>query len=409
MGALKKNYEAGEQLPLAGTAARPAEHWSPFDPAWGADGGSEEFPLRTALERRVKAPGERLVLRNRELRIEPTNLCNYHCIMCPREPDQHTRPKGVMPMEFYESLLDELVPMGIEQVTLVNYGEPFIDPSLEDKIFSASQRGLTTYVISNASLLHKASKSAFAAEYETLHGERLTKGKAAVMAGLTQLRLSFYGTDPESYERIMRGGHFERVRQNILDLVAYRETLGRRGLVGGQETLLPQLSIFFLDMEETEGQLEEFLRFTEELCDYVEVWKPHNFGSGRQYRQTQAEQPLRSCGRPFDGPLQINWNGIVVPCCFDFNQEIPLGNVARQTVEEVVRGPAYEALRCAHRDGRFEDVPYCRDCDQLRHHPEALVLTTNPKHARRSNEDIVKSPNTMPEFRLGESGDKVTR
>ena len=46
-----------------------------------------------------------------------------------------------------------------------------------------------------------------------------------------------------------------------------------------------------------------------------------------------------------------------------------------QTIEEVLNGEKYEELRKAHREERFDDIPYCKDCDQLWHVPESLVWT----------------------------------
>ena len=391
--------------PHAGVVAHHSEHsqhWSPFDPQHGVQGGSPDFPDRSAVEKRIKGPAEILKLRNPEVRLEPTNNCNYNCIMCPR--DRHTRPKGSMPQPFYQSVIDEVVLMGAKQITLVNFGEPFADPGLADKIDYAARQGLTTYTITNASLLHLPCRSEFARRHLESTGEQLNRGQAAILAGLTEARFSFYGTSPQIYEEIMRGGKHEQVQENMLSFLEYRAQVGREGEVGGLRSLVPQVSIYFLQLAENEGELESFVEFTRDICDYVEAWRPHNFGYGRDYREVSEAQPVKSCGRPFNGPIQVNWNGIVAPCCFDYNEEIPLGNVALQTIEEALRAPPYERLRDVHRREAFADVPYCANCDQLRQHSDALVYTTNPRHGSRTKEDIVSSPNTMPEVRLGNEG-----
>ena len=389
-------------ISLAGTVTDRVEHspyWSPHNPEYGS-GGSPEYPLRSKVETRINPAGSILKLQNPEVRIETTNHCNYTCIMCPR--DSHDRDQGIMPMTFYRSVVDEVKQMGAKQITLTNFGEPFLDPTLEDKILYATEQGMSTYVISNASLLHLPSKS----EYGRKHG--MTKMEAAISAGLSELRLSFYGTNEESYERVMRGGKFERTRENVQLFKEARVRIGRTGLsqTQGREALLPEVSIFFLDLPQNHDDIEEFLQVTEDLCDYVEVWMPHNFGLGREnaYRDVSVAQPLKSCGRPMNGPIQINWEGIVVPCCYDYNQAIPLGNVALQTVEEVLKGGPCRELRRVHRDGCFDDVPYCQRCDQLREHASAVVYTTNPRHKDRKAEDIVKSPNTRAGFKLDSKG-----
>ena len=393
---------ADKPVSLAGTVTHKVEHspyWSPLDPVYGG-GGSPEYPNRKAVEARIPSRVDILQIENPEVRIETTNHCNYECIMCPR--DSHDRDQGIMPMTFYKSVIAEVKLMGAEQVTLTNFGEPFIDPTLEDKIFYATAQGLSTYVISNASLLHLPSKSEFG------RARGLSKIEAAISAGLSELRLSFYGTNEASYERVMRGGKFGRTRENILLFKEARERIGRTGMsqTQNQEILLPELSIFFLDLPQNHGDLDEFLDLTQDLCDYVEVWMPHNFGLGREnaYRDVSAPQPLKSCGRPMNGPIQINWEGIVVPCCYDYNQAIPLGNVALQTVEEVLKGGPYRELRRIHSEGCFDAGPYCQRCDQLREHASAVVYTTNPRHKDRKAEDIVTSPNTRAGFKLDSEG-----
>lgn len=377
----------------------PSPFWNALDPAYGK-GGSHEYPLRTSAEKRIKTTESIMKLKNPEVRIEPTNLCNYTCTMCPR--DTHDRLKGYMPMEFYTSVVDEVVMMGAKQITLVNFGEPFIDPTLEDKIWYATQRGLRTYLITNASLFHLPSKSKFAKEFGD--GKPMTKIEAAVRAGLTEIRLSFYGATKEVYESVMVGGKFEQTEANIRLATEMRNKFGKDIVspTTKQTIKSPEISMYFLefnkDKNTTSQEMQDFLNYTKPFADYIEVWRPHNFGDGRTYRDLKEEK--RSCGRPNSGPIQINWKGIVVPCCYDYNEEIPLGNVALQTVEEVLKGTAYEKLREAHNTKQFHLVPYCDKCDQLCERNDALVISTNPKHQNRSKEDIMKSPNTLADFKM---------
>lgn len=395
-----KNQSLIVEKPKAGSVVygiEPSPYWNALDPNYGK-GGSEEFPHRTIVESRIKNRETILKLRNPEVRIEPTNLCNYTCTMCPRE--EHDRPKGYMPMEFYKSVVDEVVLMGAKQITLVNFGEPFIDPTLEDKIHYATQLGLRTYLITNASLFHLPSRSDFAKK----SGQRMTKIEAAVKAGLTEIRLSFYGATKEVYESVMVGGKFEQTEANIQLAAKMREEFGQEIIspTTKQKIKSPEISMFFLEFNKDKSaqskEMNDFLEYTRPFADYIEVWRPHNFGDGRGYREIKTEK--KSCGRPNSGPIQINWKGIVVPCCYDYNEEIPLGNVAQQTVEEVLKGTAYEALRESHNSKKFELVPYCNNCDQLCERNDAMVVSTNPKHQNRSAEDIMKSPNTLADFKM---------
>ena len=56
-----------------------------------------------------------------------------------------------------------------------------------------------------------------------------------------------------------------------------------------------------------------------------------------------------------------------------------LGHLDDQSIADVVSGDLW-ALRAAHRDGRFSDISYCKDCDQLYDLPESRV----EQHSRTS-------------------------
>ena len=89
----------------------------------------------------------------------------------------------------------------------------------------------------------------------------------------------------------------------------------------------------------------------------------------------------RTCGRPFSPLLQVRAGGLdghkaaVVACCMVLGKDSEgvLGHLDTNTIEEVVGGALYEELRTAHREERFDDISYCKGCDQLLEVPEALV------------------------------------
>ena len=91
----------------------------------------------------------------REVRFEVTNLCNAHCVFCPRE--KHTRKQGIMDLDLYKKWLDEIHEgdYGVDFVSLQNYGAPYVDPFLFDRARYAKEKGFYTGTISTGSLLHR--------------------------------------------------------------------------------------------------------------------------------------------------------------------------------------------------------------------------------------------------------------
>ena len=309
------------------------------------------------------APITRLL--HTEVRYETTDHCNATCIMCPRDLHEHGREHGVMAFDEYASSIDEIVPMGARKVVLTGFGEPLMDSTLSQKVAYAHDRGLSTYLISNASLLDDK------------------RARGLITAGLDELRVSVYGTRPETYNAVMKKLDFHQTIQNLMSFLKLREELGSK---------TPKLQVSYLVLKENEEDTDAFREYWEPLADAIETWKPHNFGDGRNYRERhQTPESKTTCGRPENGPLQIQWNGEVVPCCYDYNNQIVLGNAFTTPILEILDGKKYRMLRMAHRTKKFGLFPYCDQCDQLLPRADALVYTN--RH-NLSAEEAVKLSNT---------------
>lgn len=306
-------------------------------------------------------------LKHPEVRFEVTDHCNAECIMCPRDKHKLGREHGVMDMERFKRSVDEVVSLGAKNAVLQGFGEPLVDKRLEEKISYAKSKGLHTYTITNASLLTPA------------------RSRAIIESGLDEIRFSFYGMTPLSYNTVMRRLDFDTSVKAILGFLEERAKLGSK---------FPKTDMSWLVMKETEHETHLFREFWEPKVDTIEIWRPHNYGDGRSYRDRHIDPSMKkTCGRPENGPLQIQWNGEIVPCCYDYNNQIILGNVFESSVLEVLNGPKYRLLRWAHRSCSFGAFPYCDQCDQLLPHAEALVYTNRHNlpaevAVRMSNTDL---------------------
>ena len=314
-------------------------------------------------------------LRHPEVRYEVTDNCNAECIMCPRDLHKLGRPHGVMQLDKYKKSIDEVVGLGCKQVVLTGFGEPLVDKGLEKKVEYANGKGLRTYIITNASLLTRK------------------RASGLISAGLDELRISYYGMKKETYETVMVGLNFEETMDNLHGFLELRNEM---------DSKKPRLEISWLVLPENEGDTEAFQEYWESRADAIEIWKPHNFGDGRSYRDRFEEVAMKNtCGRPENGPLQIQWDGEVIPCCYDYNNQIVLGNAFQQSVLEILNGDKFELLRLAHREKKFSLFPYCDQCDQLLEHADALVYTNRhnlPKDVavKMSNTDLYNLVDDKP-------------
>lgn len=325
------------------------------------------FDREVLLARVLREKQEQSItwLRHPEVRYEVTDHCNAECVMCPRDLHEFGRPHGIMDVENYKKSIDEVVGLGCKRVVLTGFGEPLIDKTLEQKIEYAKNKDLGTYIISNASLLTK------------------DRAIGLIKAGLDELRLSFYGMRKETYERVMVGLDFAVTMNNLLNFLELKNEMGSKR---------PRLEINWLILAENEQDTDLFREFWEFRADAIEIWRPHNFGDGRSYRQRYEDINIKNtCGRPENGPLQIQWNGEVIPCCYDYNNRIVLGNAFQQPVLEILNGEKYRLLRIAHMEKKFILFPFCDQCDQLLPHADALIYTNRHKLPK---EVAVKMSNT---------------
>jgi len=287
-----------------------------------------------------------LELKNKQLLIELTNLCDAHCVICPRE--QYRQKLQHMKMPLFRKIIDDAVQYDIESIDTCGYGEAFLDPKLFDKLAYIHEKLPRAEVFVSTTAYHMtADKWDQVAKYVDI------------------LKLSIYGATKGTYEAFHRGKvKYDQAMRNIHGFINY--TNGNR----------PRTVGLFVDTDLNHHEREDWLRTWEPRLDEVFVWKPHNWVKCRNYR-TVDKLRQATCGRPDNGPMYIHADGKVGPCCWDINNEIPLGDISCQTIEEIYKGEPYRKLRMAHRAGVFNDY-ICKDCDQTNFNPDVLIYSNNP-------------------------------
>ena len=126
----------------------------------------------------------------------------------------------------------------------------------------------------------------------------------------------------------------------------------------------------------------------------LEIWAPHNWVDKKDYRSKDTPLMHDSCGRPFSGPIQIQVDGDIIMCCFDFNDEMILGNFKYQTLEEIFsldRDNLFSKIYKHHNDGTCgESDLLCSNCDQLKLSGEVVIYNNRVE----DKEDRVKKVTT---------------
>lgn len=261
------------------------------------------------------------------VQIESTNICNAKCVFCPRD-DMHRR-QGVMDMALYRKIIDECRELGIEHVRMHNYGEPFIDRQLVEKVRYAKQRGIPQVgMISNGSLIN----------------DDVARGM--IEAGLDAINISVDASGKEVFESTRIGLKYDKVIANIERLLSIRAELGRTH---------PKMILSFVRQSNSEDE-QRFIEHWTARVDKVHVTDLHNW-AGTLNREADVNFP---CYRPWLTFTAL-WDGRVSLCCADFDGREILGDLRTSTIKDIWNAEPYLRARRLHLESGGPDI--CRACD----------------------------------------------
>lgn len=272
--------------------------------------------------------------------IEPTNICNLRCKMCPQGSDLMTRKKGMMDFSLLEKIIGE-VKEWKPSIKFFHMGESLLHPRIGEMISYASKAGCFTMLNTNATLLDE--------------------GKAAMLleSGLDYISFSFDGATKEVYETIRVGANFDRTLKNI---IGFLEMKGR------SRKNKPFVTVEMVGMKDTEHEVSGFRKQFESLpVDEIRIKKLVNW-AGKVNVEGEAEKVYSdlSCVHPWSFSV-ILWDGRVVPCCRDFDGKYVLGDVSKERLIDIWnKGEKMIDLRKKlASEGGYRGISLCKDCSEI--------------------------------------------
>jgi MoaA/NifB/PqqE/SkfB family radical SAM enzyme len=261
------------------------------------------------------------------VQIESTNICNAKCVFCPR--DEMHRRQGIMSFDLFRKIVDECADLGITHVRVHNYGEPFVDRRLVEKVRYAKAKGIQEVgMISNGSLIT----------------EDVARGM--IEAGLDAINISVDASGKEVFESTRIGLKYDKVIANIERLVRIRGELGRRR---------PKLILSFVRQNNSLDE-QAFIEHWRNIADKIHITDLHNW-AGTLNAESDVNYP---CYRPWL-TFTVLWDGRVSLCCADFDGRTVLGDLNTSTIKEIWNAEPYRNARRLHLESGGPDV--CRSCD----------------------------------------------
>lgn len=308
----------------------------------------KELNNTTFIEPLLQAP------KFKQIRLELSNACGYNCVCCPR--DKMTRKIGFMSDEDIRTIAKNFPYANeIEEVHLHGYGEPLL---IKDLFHKAT---LVRSLFPNAKL---QILSTLGYEISNDFIDNLMKSE------INQLSVSFYGGNRENYAK------FHGVKPECFDL-AYKnlKKIAELNLLHNNKlelffhynnyTVVPGTDIKLPDNDILMGKLrDEFLAlgFDKNRVFPLEL---HNYGGGRTFVEQFSPRPCSIAYGHYKRFMQISWNLNVVPCCMISNDQITLGNLNEQTVDEIFNSQEYKHFIKSHLENTLNEYPACATCQKF--------------------------------------------
>jgi MoaA/NifB/PqqE/SkfB family radical SAM enzyme len=271
--------------------------------------------------------------------LEAHTVCNQACYFCP--VSIAPREDYFMPTELYERIVGELARYRdtIETVFMINYNEPTADRRFVDQVRTIKAAGLPPAVLTNGSGLTPDRIEALVA-----------------MGGLRFLSINLSTLDRERYLRDRGGDHLDLVLRNLE--------------VAKDQPLAEQMDMVVLGTgnDEHRRDFDEISRRFAGSRFEVKYFEVMDRAGYLQIGLKPATRDRRLCGCENVGsrPLQhihITPRGRCVLCCEDYDEKYVVGDLTRESVDEVLTGP--EMARMRRWAYGLEEAPkdfICRGC-----------------------------------------------
>jgi radical SAM protein with 4Fe4S-binding SPASM domain len=285
--------------------------------------------------------------------FEPTTSCNLRCPECPSGLRSFTRPTGMLESSLFESVIDQLSTT-LSYLTFYFQGEPFLHPDFLSMVRYASKKGIYTATSTNA------------------HYFKDEISRATIESSLDRLIISIDGTSQETYQSYRIGGSLEKVIEGTRNIIKWRKEL---------KSKTPRVIFQFLVVRQNEHEIPKVYQLADELGVDQVVLKTaqiYDYKSGSdliplnerysRYRQTHdgtfeiKNRLLNQCWKMWHSCV-ITWDGKVVPCCFDKDAHFVLGDLSKNSFEEIWNGDKYNEFRASILRSRNE-IEICKNCTE---------------------------------------------
>ena len=256
----------------------------------------------------------------KSIKIETMIGCNASCLFCPLGAGVLKRKRGHMSSDFFFDTVDQARALGFS-ITPYFMNEPLIDPRIFEFLDYVAKTGSKQRIFTNASLITKEA------------AEKLSQYQ------YSDFVISFHGGNKKDYEKVM-GLNFEETVSNIKYLIS----LGK----------IPNYLISMKTSEDNKNSVD----------DFRSLWKGYRFTVGRliNWAGTFGKGAgTKTCS--FLYMPCVFWDGRMPLCCRDAEGKTIIGDLNKQSLEEILSGRIYQKYVDFSTKGKLNQLYPCSECN----------------------------------------------
>lgn len=266
--------------------------------------------------------------------IEVTNNCNLNCIMC--NNNRMKRKRGYMSIDTYKKIIDETAEVQpTTRIWLDFYGEALLAGwKLYYMIDYAKKKGLTNVCINtNGTLMKK--------EYAEM----------LIDSRVDYISLDCDGFSKQVYESIRVNGNRDVFYKNVEYLLQYRNMKNSKTII----------DIKIIEMEENEEEIDDIVKYWKDKGAWTAVRRRSEWVGNKKNDKPLLTEGRIMCGHAI-GTAAITWDGIMAGCAWDYDLDIPCGDINKKTIKDIWMKRNDDFIKI-HKEHKWEQLPeICKNC-----------------------------------------------
>jgi radical SAM protein with 4Fe4S-binding SPASM domain len=245
-----------------------------------------------------------------------------------------------MEWRLYRRMIDEIA--RYDKLIMLNLhkdGESFLHPRFFDMVRYAKQKNIAKSIHINTNALCWTDRAI----------------DEILDSGIDDITVSLDAARPQTYKKHKGIDCLKEVENKVCYFFKRRQARGLKR---------PFVRVKIMEFEEiSKEEINEFFKKWRGVADMVQVSGIHDWGGAiKNIKITDEKSETRYPCVIMWYALVINWNGEVTVCSVDWNTEIKVGDVHRQTIHQIWNSREIKKARKSQLERNYGKYPVCKKC-----------------------------------------------